>query len=350
MSNSANGGSGRHVLSQYLALAVTWGCSFLFIRIGLEGMAPAQVVLGRLGSGALALAGVCAIGRHPLPRRPQVWVHLAIIAILMCVLPFVLFAWAEQYVASGLASVLNATTPLMTMAVALIALRQERPTRIRLTGLLIGFAGVVLVLSPWASGPSAGAPGASAATASTAQGACLLATLCYGLAFVHLRRTIAPLGLPAVPVATVQVGLGAVIMLALSPLVADRPVHLSLRIVAAVLALGVFGTGFAFVWNTNIVRGWGATGASTVTYLTPVVGVAAGAAVLSERVTWNEPIGAITVVLGIAISQGVLPATMRARTPGHTAAASHSPMDGAGIGPDLPPRAGERDPDACRLP
>jgi len=137
-----------------------------------------------------------------------------------------------------------------------------------------------------------------------AQGGCLLATAGYGLAFVYLRRYVSPLGIAAIPTATLQVGLGALIVLLLAPFIATQPAHLGGRVVASVLALGAVGTGLAYVWNTNIVSGWGATNASTVTYLTPLVGVLLGIAVLHESVSWNEPVGAVVVVLGIAISRG----------------------------------------------
>jgi len=288
------------VLVQYLLLAATWGASFLFIKVGLEGLSPGQVVLGRLTAGAIALALISLVTRQRLPREAAVWAHLAVVAVMLCVVPFLLFAWAEQHVSSGVASILNATTPLMTMLVATAALPQERPTRTRLAGLLTGFTGVVLVLAPWAGADTGRGAGAG-------ELACLGATFSYGLAFVYLRRTLAPRKLPAVPVATVQVGLGAAIMLALSPILAAQPMHLNARVVAAVLALGVLGTGLAYVWNTNVVTDWGATNASTVTYLTPLVGVVAGVLALGEHVTWNQPVGALVVVLGIAVSQDRLP-------------------------------------------
>jgi len=297
------GSVSRSVLGQYVLLGLAWGASFLFIKVGLEGLSPGQVVLGRLAVGAVTLGAVSVVTRQSLPRTPAVWGHLAVVSVFLCVAPFLLFAWAEQHVSSGLASIYNATTPLMTMLVSLAALPQERPTRARLAGLLLGMAGVLVVLGPWRDAGGGGL---------LAQGSCLLATASYGLAFVYLRRFVSPLGIAAIPTATVQVGLGALIMLLLAPLIATEPVHLSGRVVASVLALGAVGTGLAYVWNTNIVSGWGATNASTVTYLTPLVGVLLGIAVLHESVSWNEPVGAVVVVLGIAISQDRLgPLTRR---------------------------------------
>ncbi|MFS8103864.1 DMT family transporter [Lentzea alba] len=280
------------VLTQFVLLALAWGASFLFIKVGLDGLTPAQVVLGRLVAGAAALAVIAVATRQPLPRSPVVWAHLAVVAVLLCVVPFLLFAWAEQHVDSALASIYNATTPLMTTMVAVVALPGERLTRAGLAGLAVGFAGVVVVLAPW-QGPTGGAIGA--------QAACLLATLCYGLSFVYLRRFVSPLRLSAVAVTTVQVGIGAALMLLAAPFVATTLVHLTWPVVLSVTALGVFGTGLAYVWNTNVVADWGATRASTVTYLAPIVGVALGVAVLGEQLSWNRPVGAVIVLLGMAL-------------------------------------------------
>jgi drug/metabolite transporter (DMT)-like permease len=196
------------VLAQCAALALSWGASFFFIKVALHGLSPAEVVLGRLGAGVVTLLAVTVMTREPLPRQPVIWAHLAAVAMLLCVVPFTLFGWAEEHVSSGLASIYNAATPLMTVLVALIALPEERPSRTKIAGLLTGFAGVLVVLGLWRGiGASDG----------LAQAACLLATFCYGLAFVYLRRFVTPYRLPALSVATVQVSLGAVVMAALAP-------------------------------------------------------------------------------------------------------------------------------------
>ncbi|MGL4745982.1 MAG: DMT family transporter [Dermatophilaceae bacterium] len=297
------------VLNQFLFLALTWGASFLFIKVALDGLSPAQVAFGRLLIGAVTLAVICAWSRRTLPRDPTVWAHLLVVALLLCALPFTLFAWAEQHISSALASIYNATTPLMTMLVALSALPEERPTRARMVGLATGFAGVLVVLAPWSGLGDSDLAG---------QLACLAATGCYGVAFVYLRRTITPRRLHAVPVATVQVGLGAALMAVVAPWLANAPVDLSTPVVGSIIALGALGTGLAYVWNTAVVNGWGATNAATVTYLTPVVGVALGALILGERIGWHEPVGALVVICGIAITQERLrlPTARRRRRPG----------------------------------
>ncbi|MGL5929965.1 MAG: DMT family transporter, partial [Dermatophilaceae bacterium] len=231
------------VLTQFVLLALTWGASFLFIKVALDGLAPPQVAFGRLLVGAVTLGVICAWSRRSLPRDPAVWTHLLVVALLLCALPFTLFAWAEQHISSALASIHNATTPLMTMLVALSALPEERPNRARLIGLATGFVGVLVVLAPWSGLGESDFLG---------QLACLLATGCYGVAFVYLRRYVTPRRLHAVPVATVQVGLGAALMAIAAPWLVNSPVQLGVPVVGSIIALGALGTGLAYVWNTNV--------------------------------------------------------------------------------------------------
>lgn len=284
------------ILVDFLLLALTWGSSFLLMKIGLEGLAPGQVVLARMGFGALTLLLLSAVTRTRVARG-RFWLHALVLGVMQCTFPFLLFAWAEQHISSSMASILNATTPLMTALVSLVALRQERGGSGRLVGLLLGFLGVVVLVAPWSGGTGGALAG---------ELACLGATACYGTAFTWMRRFVTPLGLPALTVATAQVLMGALAILALSPVVAATPVHLSVRIVLAMLALGGLGSGLAYYWNARIVAAWGATNASTVTYLLPVVGVVLGVVVLGEHVTWSEPLGALLVIAGIAATQGRL--------------------------------------------
>lgn len=284
----------RSIPLQFAALALAWGSSFLFIKEGLAGLSPAQVTAARLTIGAVTLALVAVAVRAPAIRDRRAVAHIAVVAVLLCVLPFTLFAWAEQRIDSALASIFNSTTPLMTVAVTLVALRSERPSRNQLRGLAIGFAGVLVVLAPWQLGAAGSVAG---------QVACLGATASYGVAFVYLRRFVTPLGLAAPSVALYQVAIGAVLIDGWVALGDRHSVAASPRVVAAMLALGVFGTGLAYLWNTNIVAAWGAAAASSVTYLTPIVGVLLGAAVLGERLSWNQPVGGIVVIGGIVLSR-----------------------------------------------
>lgn len=283
------------ILPQFIALALVWGASFLFIRVALEGLSPTQVVLGRLVSGAVTIGMIALVTRQRFPRPGPVWGHLAVVAALNCVIPFLLFAWAGQHIASGVASILNATTPLATVLLAVAMLPDERLGAARLGGLLAGFTGVVVVLGPWRGIGESGL---------LAQLACLGAAACYGLAFTWVRRFVLPRGVEPIAIATAQIGLGAIAMVALAPVIATQPIDLDPRVVGSILGIGVAGTGVAFVWNMNVLAAWGATSASTVTYLVPVIGVTLGIVVLGETFSWNEPTGALVVILGVAIAQG----------------------------------------------
>jgi drug/metabolite transporter (DMT)-like permease len=260
------------------------------------------VVFARLGFGALALGIVLAITRTALPREPRAWGHFAVLGITLCVLPFLLFAWAEQHVSSGLASILNATTPLMTMLITVLALPSEKLNTARVFGLLLGFLGVITLTGPWQSG---------AGGSLVAELACVGATLCYGIGFTYLRRFITPLGLSPVIVGFGQVSIGTVLMACTLPWTRLPAPHLTVSIVLAMVVLGALGTGFAYTWNTAIVAAWGAINGAAVTYLTPIVGVALGIAVLHEPLRWNEPVGAVLVILGVLAAHGRLTRLVR---------------------------------------
>ncbi|THA24019.1 DMT family transporter [Streptomyces sp. RKND-216] len=291
------------VVGQFVLLALAWGSSFLFIKIGLEGLSPLQVVWGRMVFGAGALLLTTWVMRRRVPRDPVLWGHLTVVALLLCLVPFTLFAWAEQHIPSGLASTYNATTPLMAMAWSAALLPAERLTRHGAAGLLLGFVGVLVILDPF---------GADLGGNLAAQLACLAATACYGVAFVYLRRFVSPRRLPALSVAAVQVTAGAVLMLAATPFLAPAPaIAPTWPVVCAIVALGVFGTGLAYVWNTNVVAAWGAADAAAVTYLTPVVGVTLGVLLLREPVTWPQAAGTVLVVLGILATHRRLPGLRR---------------------------------------
>lgn len=280
---------------QFAALALVWGGSFLFIKVGLHGLSALQVAAARLDFGALTLISLMVLLRVPLPRELKIWGHIAVVSLTLCVIPFVLYPWAEQSIDSGLASIYNAATPLMTTVATLVALRAERPSRMQLLGLGLGFLGVCVVLAPWQlighGGPV------------LAQFACLAATMSYGIGFVYMRKYVTPLGLPALAVAGIQVGVGAALLTVVVAIADRHAVSATPAVVLSMLALGVLGTGLAYVWNTHIINGWGATAASSVTYLTPVIGVLLGALLLGEHIGWHEPLGGAIVIAGIVLSR-----------------------------------------------
>jgi drug/metabolite transporter (DMT)-like permease len=286
----------RASLARLGALALIWGASFLFIKVGLEGLSPTQVVLGRLVSGAAVLSVVLAVRRMTLPRSPALWGHLVVLAVFANVLPFSLFAWGETRIDSGLAGILNGATPLITLVLAVVILPEERITKARVVGLLVGFCGVVVIVGPWRAGTLSGEL--------SGQLACLGAAACYGVAFTYTRRFVARSGLPLLVLAAGQLGVAALILLCASPFVATRTVHLHPSVVASVLALGVVGTGLAYVLYYGLIRDEGATTASMVTYLIPIVAVLLGVVVRHEAVHWYVFVGAAIVFVGVAVAEG----------------------------------------------
>lgn len=319
---------------QFVLCGTVWGASFLFMKVALDGLTAGQVAWSRLVLGALTLGVFVALSRDPLPRSLQVWGHMTVLAVSFCVIPFLLFSWAQQHVASGLASIYNATTPIMTAIMAGLVLRVERLRRAQVAGVLVGIAGVVVIIGPW--------HGLEAHQSLVAQLALLGGTACYGFSLAYMRRFVANTGMSALVFSFLNIGIAAAIMLVLTPVVATAPVALDPLIIASVLLLGCLGTGVAYIWNQNAVRAWGPTRASTVTYITPVVGVALGIVVLGETLTWNEPVGALVVFLGILLAQNRLaspsPRRPRAASPG---TAGRSPDDEGRRMPQHPPPPGD---------
>jgi drug/metabolite transporter (DMT)-like permease len=278
-------------------LAAIWGCSFLFIKVALEGVSAAQVVLARIVFGAGTLTCYVLIRRERLPRRLRTWMHVAIMGLFAGVLPFLGFSWGEEHGASsGLAAIYNGATPLWTLLVAIIALPAERPTRTRLAGLVMGFAGVLLVVAPWRSTHGAHLAG---------QLACLGAGACYGAGFAWTRRFLTGVG-SAPGLAAAQLLCAAAEFGVVAPFVATDRVSLPPRVWLSLVALGALGTGFAYVIYYGLIHDVGATTASTVTYVVPLVAVTLGVIVLGEAVQWNYFAGAAVVISGIAVAEGRL--------------------------------------------
>ncbi len=307
---------------------IIWGSSFLFMKVALGGLSPAQVVWSRLVLGALALGLFVLVRREPLPRRVQVWGHMTVLAITFCVVPFLLFSWAQQHVTSGLASIYNATTPLMTAVMAGLLFRVERLKAAQLAGIALGILGVVVIIAPW--------QGLDLSQSLVAQFAILAATACYGFSLAYMRRFVSDTGMSALMFSFLNIGIAAAIMVLLTPALVLTPVTLDPWIVVSIVLLGCLGTGVAYIWNQNTVRAWGPTRASTVTYITPLVGVLLGVIILGEHLGWNEPIGALIVFLGILLAQNRLRRRARPASPSPDAVVAPPPPSAA------PNRAAQR--------
>jgi drug/metabolite transporter (DMT)-like permease len=285
-------------LGIYIALGIVWGCSFIFIKLGLEFLTPFGVAFGRCALGALALLIYSRIKKISLVKDRRMLGHLWVVSLLLNVIPGILFALAETQVTSILAGIINAVTPLMTLIAIILVSRNEPPTKPQVMGLLIGFLGVLTVLGAW------NGLGTNPLWAILVL---LAAVTCYGFSFPYSRRFILPENLSPESMATAQVSLGALTLLPLFIFDGIKGNEYAIGPVLAMVALGVFGSGFAYIWNFTIMRAAGSAIASSVTYVTPVVAVIVGLIFLQEKLHWYEPVGAMIVLLGAAIAQGRIP-------------------------------------------
>ncbi|MEU1627977.1 EamA family transporter [Streptomyces sp. NPDC020096] len=279
---------------RFLALALIWGFSFLFIKVGTEAFAPLQVTLGRMVFGTAVLVAVLAVKRERLPRTRRVWGHLAVAAFLLNALPFSLFAYAELTIPSTLAGICNATTPLFSMLLSVVALSEDRPTRRRFAGVGLGFLGVLTVLGAW-QGFSGQDPLGTALA--------LIASISYAVGWIYVRRTLGNTGESSLSLSAGQLALGTLQLAVVTPLFTSLPASFPIASVLSVVALGALGTGLAFLVQYGLVQEAGPTIATMVTYLVPVVATTAGVFLLGEHLSWNEPVGAVIIILGAALTQ-----------------------------------------------
>lgn len=271
----------------FALLGAIWGSSFLFIKIGVGYLGPLELVGFRLFFGATTLAAIVLLAREPLPRDRRTIANLLFLAVFNTVVPFSLITWGEQSIPSGIAAILNATVPLFTVVVAAVAIGEAATAR-RILGLLVGFAGVVIVVSRNVG--SGSIEGELAVTAAACSYAC---------AIVYARRHLGHLR-PMV-IAIGQVGLALPIVTAMA-LLFEHPWTVPLRPepVLATLWLGALGSAVAYLISFRLLARWDATRASMVTYLLPIVGVTLGAVVLGEQVDARIVVGVALIVGGVA--------------------------------------------------
>jgi len=284
-------------LPAYLALGTVWGCSFIFIELGLEFLTPFGVTFIRCALGAITLIIIARIRKINLPTDRKVWQKLWVVALLLNVIPGVLFAFAQQYVTSVFASIINAATPLMTLVFILVIFREEKLKREQIYGLLIGALGVMTVVGVWKELGDNQLVGVIAL---------LIAVSCYGASYPYSTRNVIPLKLKPEALAAGQLIMAAITLLPLFLINGISNDSYPRQSVIAMLCLGIFGSGFAYIWNFSITAAAGSAIASSVTYLTPVVAVIVGRLYLGEVIVWHEIVGAIIVILGALLSQGRL--------------------------------------------
>src|SRR3954447_12287411 len=282
-----------------LVLAVIWGGAFLFIGVAVRHVEPLTYVWLRLtiAAGAMLIFLKLRGGKLGLPR--EAWGSILLLALLNNALPFTLFGWGQTHIASGLAAILNATTPIWGVIVAHFLTRDERMTPRKIAGVLLGVGGVVTMIGPTLL--------ANIGTDAVSQLACITASFSYALAAVWARR-FKRLGLSPMSVTTGQLTAGAAIMLPMA-LIVDQPwtrAFPPLSAWGAIVALALMCTAFGYVLYFKLIDSAGATNALLVTLLVPPVAILLGSLFLGEVLAPQDFAGLALIALGLAAIDGRL--------------------------------------------
>ena len=287
-----------------VVLSVLWGGSFFFNAVAVRELPPFTIVVARVGIAAIALWGALAALRIGMPRVPGLWSAFLGMGLLNNAVPFALFVWGQHHVASGLAAILNATTPLFTVLVAHLFTRDESFTPGKAAGVAAGLIGVAVMLGADLLG--------GLGTGLLAQAACLAAALSCAFAGVFGRR-FKRMGVPPLATAAGQVTASTLVVLPLALLV-DRPWTLPVpgpETWGALVGLGLLSTALAYVLYFRILAAAGATNLLLVTFLIPVSAVLLGALALGERLEPEHFIGMALIGAGLAFIDGRFPGALR---------------------------------------
>ena len=275
-----------------LCLGAIWGSSYMFIRVAVAEVPALTLVAARLLLAAAILWIALCASRRPIPRDRRLWVAYAVMGVLSGALPYTLISWGEQYIHSSLAALLQATMPIFTVILAIFLADDEHLTWTTAFGVVIGFAGVVVLMLPdLRNGLHADLLG---------QFAIVGASVSYAAAAIFARNRLR--GEPPLSSTMGQMTMGALFTVPLS-LIIDRPFPLSPSAPAVLswLGLTILGTVLAYIIYYALIDRTSATFVSTVTYIIPIVGLALGALVLDEPVTANLLISAVLIIAGVLL-------------------------------------------------
>lgn len=274
-------------------LALVWGSNFLWIKIALDAFSPIQLTFARMVLGALVLLAVITIRRDKLPHDLPTWGHLFVAALVANAAPYLLFALGETRVDSGIAGALNATTPLWTLALAFAVRQSTQVSVLQFAGLILGFVGSLLIFTPWDAG-SVDTLGALY---------CLLAAFSYGVSYTYMSRYLTSRSLTPTVLSTGQLIAASILTAATLPLDTRSVPVWSLGPWFALVALGLIGTGLAYVINYAVIRAEGPVRASTVTYLVPVTSVTLGFLAVHESIPSLALLGIGVILFGVRASR-----------------------------------------------
>jgi len=307
--SSINTSMGAREWLMLIALSVLWGGSFFFVGVAVSELPPLTIVTLRVGLAAITLWTIALLmGLRP-PKSIKIWLAFIGMGLLNNVIPFSLIVWGQTHITSGLASILNATTPLFGVVVVGLLLADERATPMKLIGVAVGFVGVVMMIGM----PSIDVAGQGSILA---QVAILIAALSYAFASVFGRRFKA-MELKPIIIAAGQVT-GSSLVLAPVALYVDGPLNLfgpsapSFATWASILTLAVFSTALAYVLYFKILASSGATNILLVTLLVPVSAILLGSLFLNETLEWIHFVGMGLIAVGLSAIDGrLITATLR---------------------------------------
>jgi drug/metabolite transporter (DMT)-like permease len=280
-----------------IILSILWGGSFFFVGIAVEALPPLTIVTLRVFLAAIALLAIVYFTGLRMPSSPTVWIAFIGMGVLNNVIPFTLIVWGQTHIASGLASILNATTPLFTVVAAHFLTRDEKMSKLKVLGVVFGLAGVAIMIGDEALG--------GLGDSILAQFAVLGAAISYSLAGIYGRR-FRQLGIKPVVTATGQVTASSLILIPLA-IFYDRPFTLpmpELDIWLAIVALALFSTALAYILYFRILSTAGATNVLLVTLLVPVSAILLGTAILGEQLELKHMIGMGLISIGLLSIDG----------------------------------------------
>ncbi len=289
-----------------IVLSVLWGGSFFFVGVVVDSLPPFTIVALRVALAAATLYLVLRVTGERLPKKTEVWWAFVGMGVLNNAIPFCLIVWGQSHIASGLASILNAVTPIFTVIVAHLFTRDEKMTGARIAGVAVGFVGVVIIIGPTAL--------EGLGVDVWAQVAILGAALSYAFAGVFGRR-FSRLGVSSLGAATGQVTASSLMLIPIA-LWIDRPWTLAmpgLTVVGAMFGLAILSTALAYILYFRVLATSGATNILLVTFLIPISAIVLGVMFLGERLALQHFIGIAVIGVGLACIDGRLLVKLRNR-------------------------------------
>lgn len=286
----------RSWIFNYFGSGLIWGSSFLFIAFANESLSPIGVAFWRCLFGAATLYLILVIKKIKIPKDWKLFGVVFALGSFNTALPFALFAFGQHHVSSAFAGMANAITPVATVIALLTVFKNEKVTKNQIVGLMVGVVGVLTLIGVWEG---------IATDSWLAVAAVVLASVCYGFGGPYIRRFITPHGVPLEVAAFGQIASAFIVLI---PFYVTQPLlaaPLKFSSTAAVLVLGIFGTGIANTLYYPLIRQVGSAISSSVTLVIPLIAVTLGVLVLGEKLKWHEPVGGLIILFGAAIAQGI---------------------------------------------